>query len=264
MKIINQDEDGIGEILVKGENITKGYFEDEQKTKEAITEGWLHTGDLGKVDDNGFIYIYGRNNDMIVLSNGKKVFPEEIEEKINRIEGIKESIIFEENGKIYAKIVYSLEYFEENTEEQIYNDIMEKIKTINESLPQFKKINDVIITSEELEKTEIGKIKRNIEYEKIKENHNSKVNFEDTSLERIKNILIKHLGNDKINEETKIVEDLGADSLDLVEIFLDVEKEFDIKIEKEQRRDVVEVKDLVNIVNLTVNYNNNIATHSDN
>lgn len=249
MKIINQDEDGIGEILVKGENITKGYFEAEQKTKEVITEGWFHTGDLGKIDDNGFIYLYGRNNDMIVLSNGKKVFPEEIEEKINRIKGIKESIIFEENGKIYAKIVYSLEYFKENTEEQIYNDIMEKIKTINESLPQFKKINDVIITSEELEKTEIGKIKRNIEYKKIKEKHNIRADFEDTSLERIKTILINHLGNNKINEESKIVEDLGADSLDMVEIFLDVEKEFDIKIEKEQRRNIIKVKELIDIVN---------------
>lgn len=186
---------------------------------------------------------------MIVLSNGKKVFPEEIEEKLNRIKGIKESIIFEENGKIYAKIVYSLEYFKENTEEQIYNDIMEKIKTINESLPQFKKINDVIITSEELEKTEIGKIKRNIEYEKIKESHNSRVKSKDTVLERIKTILINHLGNNKINEESKIVEDLGADSLDMVEIFLDVEKEFDIKIEKEQRRNIIKVKELIDIVN---------------
>lgn len=249
MKIINQDEDGIGEILVKGENITKGYFEDEQKTIEAITEGWFHTRDLGKIDDNGFIYLYGRNNDMIVLPNGKKVLPEEIEEKINRIEGIKESIIFEENGKIYAKIVYDLEYFKEITEEQIYNDIMGKIKTINESLPQFKKISDVMITSKEFEKTEIGKIKRNIEYEKIKENHNSKVDFEDTIVERIKKILINHLGNKEINEETKIVEDLGADSLDLVEIFLDVEKEFDIKIEKEQRKNVEKVKELIDIVN---------------
>lgn len=188
---------------------------------------------------------------MIVLSNGKKIFPEEIEAKLNKIEGVKESIIFENCNKINAKIVYDVKFFKEKTNDEIYNTILENIKKENESLPLYKKINYIIITSEELEKTATGKIKRNIEYENIKNNNIEKnvEKHENANYEKIRNILTSKLGNKEINEGSNIILDLGADSLDLVEIFLLLEKEFGIKIEKEQRRGIREVKDLMNMVN---------------
>jgi len=210
----------------------------------------LHTGDLGKIDEDGFVYIYGRNNNMIVLSNGKKIFPEEIETKLNTIDGVKESFVFDKDNKINAKIVYVADEFKEKSIDEIYSDITEKVKKINDSLPQYKKLSDIIITSEELEKTTLGKIKRNKEYEKINKDISKNIvnESENTTFEKIKNILISKLGNKIINEESNIVMDLGADSLDMVEIVLKVEKEFNIKIKKDERKNIAKVKDLLDIV----------------
>ncbi len=210
----------------------------------------MHTGDLGKIDEDGFVYIYGRNNNMIVLSNGKKIFPEEIETKLNTIDGVKESFVFDKDNKINAKIVYVADEFKEKSIDEIYSDITEKVKKINDSLPQYKKLSDIIITSEELEKTTLGKIKRNKEYEKINKDISKNIvnESENTTFEKIKNILISKLGNKIINEESNIVMDLGADSLDMVEIVLKVEKEFNIKIKKDERKNIAKVKDLLDIV----------------
>lgn len=210
----------------------------------------MHTGDLGKIDEDGFVYIYGRNNNMIVLSNGKKIFPEEIETKLNTIDGVKESFVFDKDNKINAKIVYVADEFKEKAIDEIYSDITEKVKKTNDSLPQYKKLSDIIITSEELEKTTLGKIKRNKEYEKINKDITKNIvnESENTTFEKIKNILISKLGNKLINEESNIVMDLGADSLDMVEIVLKVEKEFNIKIKKDERKNIAKVKDLLDIV----------------
>ena len=250
IKIENKDESGIGEILVNGDNITRGYFEDETKTNQKIIDGWMHTGDLGKIDNEGFLYIYGRNNDIIVLSNGKKIFPEELEVKINRIDRVKESFIYEEKNKINAKIVYNQNDFKEMTYDEIYNAIMEDIKKLNDILPQYKKVNEIKITSDKLEKTVTGKIKRNIEHEKLKKERTRKNlhESENETYEKIINILICKLGNKEINEESDLVIDLGADSLDLIEIFLEIEKEFNLRIEKEERRNIKKIKDLLNII----------------
>ena len=134
------------------------------------------------------------------------------------------------------------------TESEINSIIMEKVKKLNESLPQFKRINDILITSQELERTQTGKIKRNIEIKEQK-NENALNSYVDTTFKRIEKILIDKLGNKQINEESNIIIDLGADSLDIVEIVLEVEKEFNIKIDKEQRKKIKMVKDLLDIVN---------------
>ncbi len=178
---------------------------------------------------------------MIVLANGKKIFPEEIEAKLNEIDEVKESFVFEKDNKIYAKIVSVSENFK---------SIEEKVKELNISLPQFKKINDIVITSQDLEKTTTGKIKRKLEYEKIKEEKSSDLEEEssDNTFKRIERILIEKLGNRQINKESNLILDFGADSLDMVEIFLAIEKEFNIQIEKEQRKKVTKVKDLLDIV----------------
>ena len=80
VKIDNPDENGIGEIIIQGDNVFKGYLNDPEKTNEVLINGWCHTGDIGYIDENGFIFITGRKKDMIVLDNGKKIFPEEIEQ----------------------------------------------------------------------------------------------------------------------------------------------------------------------------------------
>ena len=137
--------------------------------------GWFHTGDLARIDKEGFLYITGRKKYVIVLKNGKNIFPEEIEALINKIEGVKESIVYgkpEDNGdyKICAKIVYDEETFKELydtiDEEKIKEIMWGKVKEVNHTMAVYKYVRDIIVTKEELIKTTTHKVKRN-EEEKI-------------------------------------------------------------------------------------------------
>ena len=133
VKIDNPNEEGVGELLAKGPSIMLGYYNNEEATKETIdSEGWLHTGDLAKIDSDGYIFISGRKKFVIVLKNGKNIYPEELETLINKIEGVKESFVYgkpEEDGdyKICAKIVYDKEQVQElynTTDENKLKDII--------------------------------------------------------------------------------------------------------------------------------------------
>ena len=230
IKLIDKDSDGIGEILIKGETVTKGYYEDEKTTEKMIKDGWFHTGDLGRIDEEGFIYICGRSKDVIVLQNGKKVFSEEIERVINKIEGVKESFVFLNNiDKIFAELVYEKNKFINKSESEIKIVLMENIKQINETLSQYKRISEIIITTENIERTPIGKIQRNKEQDKISKiikNEELDIKNDDnfSDFENVKKIITKQLGSKEISLDSDIVTDLGADSLDKVGIFLQIEK----------------------------------------
>ena len=181
LKIINKDENGIGEIYVKGPTVMLGYYQNEEATKEVLDKGWFNTGDLGYVDKKGFLFLCGRKKSVIVLKNGKNVFPEEIETVINKIEGVKESFVYgqaEEDDKIdlkvCAKIVYDKDLMKEiynvETEEEIYDVLWDKIKEINKTMPEYKYVKKIIVTDEELVKTTTQKIKRHEEMKKIQKN----------------------------------------------------------------------------------------------
>lgn len=181
IKIIEKDENGVGEIHVKGPTVMLGYYQNEEATKEVLDKGWFNTGDLGYVDKKGFLFLCGRKKSVIVLKNGKNVFPEEIETVINKIDGVKESFVYgqeEENDKIdlkvCAKIVYDKEILKETygaeTEEQIKEILWEKIKEINKTMPEYKYIKKISVTEEELIKTTTQKIKRFEEMKKLQKN----------------------------------------------------------------------------------------------
>ncbi len=170
-KLVDVNEDGIGELVVKGPSIALGYYGDETNTKEAFRGGWFYTGDLAQMDKDGYIYICGRKKSVIVLKNGKNIFPEEMENLVNKIEGVKESFIFgkqltedKENIKIQVEIVYDPEIvrnaYKVETEEEIYTALLEKIKEINKQMPKYKAIRGLILTTQPLIKTTTNKIKR--------------------------------------------------------------------------------------------------------
>ncbi len=178
VKIVNKDEDGIGEITVKGPNIMLGYYEMPELTAEVIKDGWFYTGDLGYMDKKGIIYITGRNKNLIVLKNGKKVFPEEMETLVNRIELVEESMVFGMPSKddkndimLSVKIFYNKEVAKEKypdkNEEELYKIIWEQIKELNKSFPRYKHIQKLILSNEELIKTTTKKVKRFEEMKKI-------------------------------------------------------------------------------------------------
>ena len=170
-KVVNCNKEGIGELIVKGPNIMLEYFENKKETKKAIKEGWFYTGDLAKIDEEGYIFISGRKKSVIVLKNGKNIFPEELENLINKIEGVEESFIYgkqmsedKNDIKIFSKIVYNKEVMQEaykiNNKEQFRKALSEKIKEINSAMPHYKAIRGITITEEPLIKTTTNKIKR--------------------------------------------------------------------------------------------------------
>ena len=178
LEIENPDENGIGEIRVKGPNVMLGYYENEEATKEVLKDGWFYTGDLGYLDKNGCLAITGRSKNLIVLKNGKKVFPEELETLVNRLELVEECMVYgmpdekdKNDVKLSIKIVYNKEIVKEKysdkTKEELYKIIWNEIKEINKTLPRYKYIKGMILTDEELIKTTTKKVKRQEEMKKI-------------------------------------------------------------------------------------------------
>ena len=174
----NKYENGIGELKVKGPNVMLGYYENPEATKEVLKEGWFYTGDLGYMDKKGFLFITGRKKDMIVLKNGKKVFPEELELLINRLDEVEECMVFgmpdnkdKNDVKLSVKVVYNKEYVKEKypniEKEELEKIIWEKIKEINKTFPPYKYIKNMILTDKELIKTTTKKIKRNEEMRQL-------------------------------------------------------------------------------------------------
>ena len=175
VKIDDPDEEGIGELMAKGPSIMLGYYENEEATKSALeSDGWFHTGDLARIDKDGFIYISGRKKSVIVLNNGKNVFPEEIETLLNKVEGIKETFVFEkkeDDGKVCVEIVYDKELIKElyniEGEENIKEFLWDKVKEVNKLMPKYKYVREMVITEEPLIKTTTLKIKRHEELKKV-------------------------------------------------------------------------------------------------
>ena len=171
-KIVDKSENGIGEIVVKGPSVMLGYYENEEATNETIKAGWLHTGDLGYFDKDGYLFITGRKKNVIVLKNGKNIYPEEIEDLINKIDGVKECFVFgkdeEDDLKVTAKIVYNKDFFEGMNEEEIKEKIWKSVKeNVNALMPKYKYVKEIIVTDEELIKTTTLKVKRFEEMKKI-------------------------------------------------------------------------------------------------
>lgn len=172
VQIINQDENGVGEITVKGPNVMLGYYQDEEKTKEVLIDGYFHTGDLGYLDKDGCLYITGRIKDMIVLKNGKKIFPQELELLLNESPYIEDSFVYvspTEPDKLCTKLVYRVdcEAFHGKSEEEIYEILRQEVKKVNAQTPTYKNIRGVSITTNPLIKTTTQKIKRHEEMKKI-------------------------------------------------------------------------------------------------
>lgn len=177
VKIDNPGKDGIGEIIAKGPTVMIGYVDNPEATNEALKDGWFYTGDLGYIDKDGFLFITGRKKDVIVLKNGKNIFPEELEILINQLPYVSESMVFgrpcdDGDYKVCAKIVY-----QEETMKELYPDISstdymnivwEDIKNkVNHTMPAYKYIREIILTDKPLIKTTTQKIKRHEELKLI-------------------------------------------------------------------------------------------------
>lgn len=202
VQIFEPNEEGVGELIARGPNVMAGYFENEEETSKVLVDGWLHTGDLAYVDKDGYIFICGRKKNVIVLKNGKNVYPEELEVLINNLPYVEECMVYgqarnhdgdHKDLAICAKIVYNAAWMKENhglevsagvgaaagsasgdvgaggemdsAAAQIEALIKADIEKINETLPTYKQMLRVVVTDQEMIKTTTGKVKR---YEEAK------------------------------------------------------------------------------------------------
>ena len=180
VKIHEPNEDGIGEVWIKGSNVMLGYYEDEEETNKALTDGWFHSGDLGYINDEGYLFLTGRCKNLIITGNGKNVYPEEIETLVNQIGYVNESMVYavpdprdEKEQIIAVKVTLDNVYLEEKfgkgnipSDEELHKLIWEEIKEINKKLSSFKWIKQLEIKKEDFIKTTTMKIKRHEEMKK--------------------------------------------------------------------------------------------------
>lgn len=173
VRIKDKDSEGIGEIVVKGPNVMMGYLDQPEETDKVIQDGWFSTGDLGRFDEGGHLWITGRKKNVIVMKNGKNVFPEEIESIIDKLPYVSESMIFtrEKHNELvlWTKIVYKPEYLEHEgvAFDELVQQVRKDLAKVNESLPKYKEIHHFLLTDEPMIKTTTQKVKRNLEIEKI-------------------------------------------------------------------------------------------------
>lgn len=170
VEIVGQDENGVGEIICRSESVMLGYYNDPVETDKVLIDGWLHTGDYGYFDRDGFLYISGRKKNVIVTKNGKNIFPEEVEFYLAKSDYIKEVIVWgledEKTGDtiVHAEIYPDFELIGEQkgklTEEQLRKLLKKEIDEANENMPLYKRVKRFDIREEEFEKTTTKKIKR--------------------------------------------------------------------------------------------------------
>ncbi|MGI6257866.1 MAG: AMP-binding protein [Anaerovoracaceae bacterium] len=154
VKIDSESETDIGEILVKGDNVMMGYYKAGEATDQVLVDGWLRTGDIGRLDHQGLLYVKGRKKNMILADNGKNVYPEEIEGMIKRMTGIEDVIVYQGDGSEIVAEVYvdSLDLDQDR--------VVERVLVVNDTLPMFAQIARVAVRKEAFEKTTTQKIKR--------------------------------------------------------------------------------------------------------
>ena len=242
-----------GEVLVKGRNVMKGYYNRPEATAETIKNGWLYTGDLGFIDEEGYLYITGRKKEIIVLPNGKNINPEEIEQKLLKISDIvKEVAVIEENGRLIAVIYPDFQKIRDrkivNIEETIKWEV---IDIYNRSEPDYKRISGIKIVKRELPKTRLGKIRRFLlpdflkEEERGRERGETEPEFEEY---RIIRDYLKRLAKRDISPSEHIEIDIGLDSLEKVELQVFLERTFGISVSDEELAEHPTVKELAEFV----------------
>jgi long-chain acyl-CoA synthetase len=265
VKIFNPDSSGLGQVLIKGPNVMEGYFKNQDLTKQVIKDGWFYTSDLGYLDRNGYLFLVSREEELIVLSSGKNIYPEELEEYYLKSPHIKEMCIIlkqeESFGRIkdslFAVVVPNLEYFAEKKELNIYEKIRWDLDTLGRTLPSYKHIMGFMLTKEELPRTPLRKVKRFAVRQKYLQKRPTEIKAEEKIFTEEDGALLNKEIAKKIMRyisgeikkptylDSHLEIDLGIDSLTRVELGLGLEALLKTKIPDEMLYRISTVKDII-------------------
>lgn len=276
IKIFEPDKNGMGQVLVKGPNVMKGYFKRPNLTNEVIQDGWFYTGDQGYIDKHGYLFLTGREKDIIVLSSGKNIYPDELEEYYCQIPFIQEMCVFsvehEKLGQttesLYAVIVPDIEYFRAREEIDIEGKIRWELENYSKHISPYKHIMGFTIAKEPLPRTRLRKVKRFEVKQKycslvtsaaetqdgLQKKQKPELADDDKQLLKTKTAIkvIEYLSNTfkrrvALNDHLEI--DLGIDSLGRVEMAVGLQSLLGIKIPDKTIIGVFTVKELINELN---------------
>jgi long-chain acyl-CoA synthetase len=283
IKIDEPDKDGVGEVLIKGEMVFKGYYRNPQANAEAFTEdGWFRSGDLGKLDKDGHLYIVGRKKDVIVLPNGKNVHPEDLE--VNYLKtplvaelavlGVKDDSIGVQGAeKLIAVVVPDFEYLKQAKIANSYEAIRWTLDGLGRELPEYQRVREYIVRAEPLPRTATRKIKRFHLQKEIEsgtlQNTQPRTEKTWTLTDDDKNILksiggkaviatIKQQKSDveTIHPNMNLELDLSLDSLARAETFASLEQTFKVEFDSEEATKALTVGEVVKLVEKTANLEN--------
>jgi len=235
LKIDAPNEHGEGELLVKGKCVMLGYYKDETATNDAFSlidgEKWFRTGDMAKIDEDGFLFLTGRKKNLIILSNGKNIYPEELEMALGKISSIKEVVAFQdyERNVIAAEIYLNPDFVKEHGDVEAQKQVNSKVSELNERLPSFKRIAYVLFRDKEFDKTTKKSIKRSSLSVHIQKKETVKVDLNETQ-ERLVKIWSDVLGKqiEDVNDSFFVV---GGDSLTSIALLCGIEEKFNLKLD---------------------------------
>ncbi len=258
VRIAQPDTQGVGEILIRGDNVMAGYLHDVAATEAVIPDGWFHSGDLGRLDEDGYLYVQGRAKDIIVLSSGKNISAEEVAAHYLQAPAIKEIFIMPDarEEKLAAVVVPDFEYFRQFGETDVYNRVKWYLDFYSQQLESYKRVRDFVLTNQELPKTRLGKIKMQ-EAAKIYQARTGKQyeakksalteNLSPAGVEVV-NLLLDKTGRRLIALDDHLELDLGLDSLALVELAVALEERFQAPVKEDGFADLFTVGELIRFI----------------
>jgi long-chain acyl-CoA synthetase len=255
IKILSPSGTGEGEIAIKGPMVMKGYYRNPSATADALRDGWFRTGDIGRLDSEGYLFITGRSKEVIVLGSGKNIYPEEVEKMYLASPMVGEICVLgsEDGNSLHAVIVPDLDYAKEKRIPDIQEEIKWEVRRISSGLPSYMRITGISVRTEPLPRTPLGKLRRfmitetgpaHAEGEKEKKKAGGEAP-PDAIFRKVLDALAQILGEGEApGEDDNLELDLGLDSLSKIELVVSLEKTFSVKLTEDFMSDVNTVREL--------------------